>query len=145
MKNKIQGFRFEVQGLNTDVGAKKFFAPTKYRHPRIFFKEQKMLKNYFITALNNLIKNKLYSVINIAGLANRYFQHVLLLRFMLKISIPMTNNGRIQKGYTGLISLQHCPVNHAQSFQHHPFLQCRCFQNILKTKLKKAPVSLLEK
>ncbi|NLD38534.1 MAG: FtsX-like permease family protein [Desulfatiglans sp.] len=28
-----------------------------------------MLKNYFITALNNLIKNKLYSVINIAGLA----------------------------------------------------------------------------
>ncbi len=28
-----------------------------------------MLKNYFITALNNLIKNKLYSIINIAGLA----------------------------------------------------------------------------
>ena len=28
-----------------------------------------MLKNYFITALNNLIKNKLYSAINIAGLA----------------------------------------------------------------------------
>jgi putative ABC transport system permease protein len=28
-----------------------------------------MLKNYFITAINNLIKNKLYSVINIAGLA----------------------------------------------------------------------------
>ncbi|MBN1833090.1 MAG: ABC transporter permease [Deltaproteobacteria bacterium] len=28
-----------------------------------------MLKNYFITAINNLIKNKLYSAINIAGLA----------------------------------------------------------------------------
>ena len=28
-----------------------------------------MLKNYFTTALNNLIKNKLYSAINIAGLA----------------------------------------------------------------------------
>ncbi|MBN1621606.1 MAG: ABC transporter permease, partial [Endomicrobiales bacterium] len=28
-----------------------------------------MLKNYFITAINNLIKNKLYSIINIAGLA----------------------------------------------------------------------------
>ena len=28
-----------------------------------------MLKNYFITALNNLIKNRLFSVINIAGLA----------------------------------------------------------------------------
>ena len=28
-----------------------------------------MLKNYFTTAINNLVKNKLYSVINIAGLA----------------------------------------------------------------------------
>ena len=28
-----------------------------------------MLKNYFITAINNLLKNKLYSAINIIGLA----------------------------------------------------------------------------
>ena len=28
-----------------------------------------MLKNYFITAINNLLKNKLYGAINIAGLA----------------------------------------------------------------------------
>ena len=28
-----------------------------------------MLKNYFITAINNLLKNKLYSIINIIGLA----------------------------------------------------------------------------
>ena len=59
-----------------------------------------MLKNYITIAINNLLKNKLYSAINITGLAIGLAACIVIALYVMD-QYSMTSNGKIQTGYIG--------------------------------------------
>ena len=91
-----------------------------------------MFKNYFLTALRNLFRHKLYTAINIGGLAIGVFQHDLEVGNVVLATgwdlfdctrIPQYGYGRLANVFTSLEFERMCNASGPTGGQSEPGIQ----------------------